>query len=154
MSAGLHNLEAGQSAAEDSARADCYALIGRLFYDAPDADLLAAISNAGPAADASGTVPGFAPAWDALQSVCGNADMEAVRKEFDRLFLGVGKVAVTLYTSRYIADSAADKHLVRLREHLDGLGLARHDSVFEVEDHIAGLCDVMRHLIVNNQPQE
>ncbi len=60
---------------------------------------------------------------------------------------------ITLYTSRY-ADAAADKHLVRLREQLDVLGLARRTTVFEVEDHVSGLCDVMRHLIEGNQALE
>jgi TorA maturation chaperone TorD len=153
MSAGLQSPDADQSHAEDSARADCYALIGRLFYDAPDADFLAGICSASPATEAAGEAGGLELAWNALQSVCRNADMDAIRKEFDSLFIGVGKAAITLYTSRY-ADTAADKHLVRLREQLDVLGLARRSAVFEVEDHISGLCDVMRHLILNKQALE
>lgn len=154
MSAESQSLDSGRSVAEDSARAGCYALIGRLFYDAPDAQLLEAICNAIPAAEASGAVGDFAPAWQALQSACSNADVALIKREYDSLFISVGKAAVTLYTSRYAADSAADKHLVRLREHLESLGLARRGSVFEVEDHIAGLCDVMRHLIEANQALE
>lgn len=154
MSARLQSPDSDQSIAEDSARAGCYALIGRLFYDAPDSDLLAVICNASPAAEASGAAGKFAPAWGALQSVCCNADVDALRREYDSLFIGVGKAAITLYTSRYVTDAAADKHLVRLREHLDVLGLARRSSVFEVEDHISGLCDVMRHLIEGNQALE
>ncbi|MDP1718587.1 MAG: molecular chaperone TorD family protein [Burkholderiales bacterium] len=154
MSAESQSLDSEHSAAEDSARAGCYALIGRLFYDAPDADLLAVICNASPVAEAAGEAGQFASAWGALQGVCRNADVDALRREYDSLFISVGKAAITLYTSRYVPGAAADKHLVRLREHLDSLGLARHGSVFEVEDHISGLCDVMRHLIEANQALE
>ena len=154
MSAGLQSPDSELSIAEDSARAGCYALIGRLFYDAPDSDLLAVIRNASPAAEASVAEGGFASAWGALQSACSNADVDALKREYDSLFIGVGKAAITLYTSRFAPDAAADKHLVRLREHLDQLGLARRSSVFEVEDHISGLCDVMRHLIEGNQALE
>jgi len=154
MSAGLQSPDSELSVAEDHARAGCYALIGRLFYDAPDPDLLAVICDASPAAGASGAEGGFALAWGALQSVCRNAGVDALRREYDSLFIGVGKAAITLYTSRFVSDAAADKHLVRLREHLDALGLARRSSVFEVEDHISGLCDVMRHLIEDNQALE
>lgn len=154
MSAGLQSPDSELSSAEDSARAGCYALIGRLFYDAPDSDLLAVICNASPEAVSLGAPGKFASAWGALQSACSNADVDALKREYDSLFIGVGKAAITLYTSRFAPDAAADKHLVRLREHLDQLGLARRNSVFEVEDHISGLCDVMRHLIEGNQALE
>ena len=42
-----------------------------------------------------------------------------------------------------------DRYLVRLREQLAAWGLARKDLVFEVEDHVSGVCDVMRWLIEN-----
>jgi TorA maturation chaperone TorD len=37
--------------------------------------------------------------------------------------------------------------LVELRKQLSALGLARRDEASEPEDHIAALCDAMRHLI-------
>jgi TorA maturation chaperone TorD len=43
--------------------------------------------------------------------------------------------------------SASEAPLVALRAELAGLGLARHESSHEPEDHIAALCDAMRHLI-------
>ncbi len=79
MSATPQSLDAEYSVTEDSARAGCYALIGRLFYAAPDADLLDVIRYAstagGPAAAGS-----FAPAWDALQSACCNAEVDVLRR--------------------------------------------------------------------------
>ncbi len=136
---------------EDSARANVYALIGRLFYDVPDSKLLAEIGSSGEAAGEpeSGSLPS---AWAELHGACKNALPDAVRQEYDALFIGVGRAQITLYTSRYIGGMSADKHLVRLREQLGIWGLGRRDRVFEVEDHISGLCDVMRYLIEHNQP--
>jgi TorA maturation chaperone TorD len=39
---------------------------------------------------------------------------------------------------------------VDLRRDLAALGLERPDSVSETEDHIAGLCEVMRYLIAGD----
>jgi TorA maturation chaperone TorD len=41
--------------------------------------------------------------------------------------------------------------LVQLRADLAGLGLARKPGAHEPEDHIAALCDVMRHLIAEQK---
>lgn len=133
----------------DQARAAHYALIGRLFYAAPDAKLLAEIggnSSSGAEADSSA----MGQAWRALQVASKSASPPALGEEYDALFIGVGKARVSPYTSRFYIEPAADKHLVRLRDELGNLGLARRDSVFEIEDHISGLCDVMRFLIVEN----
>jgi TorA maturation chaperone TorD len=137
----------------DHARAAYYALIGRLFYAAPDAKLLAEIGgNGGSGGEVNSGAMG--QAWRALQTASRSASPTAIAQEYDALFIGVGKAQVSLYTSRNFIEPAADKHLVRLREELRNLGLARRDSVFEIEDHVSGLCDVMRFLIVENRPVE
>ena len=58
---------------EDQARADFYALLARLYSDAPDAALLAAIAEApplevAPLANDEARSPGLAQAWDALRA--------------------------------------------------------------------------------------
>lgn len=134
----------------DQARAAYYALIGRLFYAAPDAKLLAEISgNSSSGAEADSSAMG--QAWHALQAASRTVSPLALGEEYDTLFIGVGKARVSPYTSRFYIEPAADKHLVRLRDELNKLGLARRDAVFEIEDHISGLCDVMRFLIVDNR---
>ncbi|MFN7086138.1 MAG: molecular chaperone [Burkholderiales bacterium] len=142
----------GQLNAEDDARAGFYALIGRLFYDAPDAELLAKICDTIESAPEATEDTPLLLAWRELQNACKNVPAEAIRQEYESLFIGVGKALVTPYTARYASGAAADKHLVSLRQQLGAWGLGRRDQVFEVEDHIAGLCDVMRYLIENNQP--
>ena len=147
MSSALQMLDDDPLSAEDRGRADVYALIGRLFYDAPDSNLLAQIGMDRETAEEAGDASALEQAWRALQDACKRAYPVALKQEYDTLFVGVGKAQVTPYTSGYITQSAPDRHLVKLREHLEAWGLARNTGAFEVEDHISGLCDVMRFMI-------
>lgn len=147
MNTAPQTLGGDQLSPEDRARANVYALIGRLFYGAPDSALLAQICSESEAGDGAGDASRLEEAWRALQDACRRAQPAAVKQEYDTLFVGVGKAQVTPYTSSYVTQSTPDRHLVKLREHLDALGLARNAGAFEVEDHISGLCDVMRFLI-------
>ena len=131
---------------EDQARADFYALIARLFYAGPDAALLAAIAGADEIAGEDETTP-LAAAWKALGAAAAAMDAEAAREEYDSVFVGTGKAEITPYASHYLAESMQERVLVRLREALAEMGLAKNQSAAEYEDHFSGLCEVMRHLI-------
>ena len=131
---------------EDQARADLYALIARLFYAGPDAALLAAIAGADEIAGEDETAP-LAAAWRALGAAAAAMDAEAAREEYDSVFVGTGKAEITLYASHYLADSMQERVLVRLREALTEMGLAKYQAAAEYEDHFSALCEVMRHLI-------
>ena len=147
MSSALQMLDDDPLSAEDRGRADVYALIGRLFYDAPDSNLLAQIGMDRETAEEAGDASALEQAWRALQDACKRAYPVALKQEYDTLFVGVGKAQVTPYTSAYVTQSAPDRHLVKLREHLDAWKLVRNAGAFEIEDHISGLCDAMRFLI-------
>jgi TorA maturation chaperone TorD len=129
---------------EDQARAGYYALLARLFYAGPDAELLESIAAADTAGDGSS---GLGRAFGARASAARATDAQAARLEYDQLFVGTGKAEVTPYASYYLSETGREKILVRLRADLAELGLARADSATEPEDHIAGLFDAMRHLI-------
>jgi TorA maturation chaperone TorD len=131
---------------EEQARAGYYALLARLYYAGPDAGLLATIAGAEDIA-AGGGQSELAAAWRGLAAAAAAMDAEAARSEYDRLFVGTGKAEVTPYASFYLAETGREKILVRLRGELAGLGLARRQASHEPEDHMAGLFDVMRHLI-------
>jgi TorA maturation chaperone TorD len=131
---------------EDQARADVYALIARLFYAGPDSALLAAIAGADEFAGADETVP-LAAAWRALGAAAAVVDAEAAREEYDSVFVGTGKAEITPYASHYLAQAMQERVLVRLRDSLSEMGLAKSQSAAEYEDHLSGLCEVMRHLI-------
>jgi TorA maturation chaperone TorD len=135
---------------EDAARANHYALIGRLFYEAPDSILLAQLCRADMGSNAEDTP--LDRAWLQLREACSAAYPTVVKQEHDTLFLGVGKAEVTPYTSHYVKGTSPDRHLVRLRERLDQLGLGRRSAAFEVEDHVSGICDVMRFVIEDGHP--
>ena len=150
MSAGEDVQERKSVSEEDAARANLYALIGRLFYDAPDSIFLAQLCRAD--AEPTGNNAPLDRAWQSLRDACGSVYPVVVKQEHDTLFVGVGKSEVTPYTSHYVRGNSPDRHLVRLRERMDQLGLARRSAAFEVEDHVSGICDVMRILIEDGHP--
>jgi len=129
---------------EEEARANFYGLLARLFYGPPDAQLLETLAGATGMDAEDGEI---GPAWERLCLAAGQTDKEAAREEYDTVFVGTGKAPVTLYTSAYSIRYATDAPLVELRGALSALGLARRDGASEPEDHIAALCDTMRHLI-------
>jgi TorA maturation chaperone TorD len=134
---------------EDAARANLYGLVSRLFYGPVDPNLLAEIGGSGRTSDEGGAL---VEAWGALQEACRGAFPAVVRQEYDSLFIGVGKAAVTPYLSGYAEPVSPDRFLVRLRGQLAAWELARREMVFEVEDHISGVSDVMRWLIQHRHP--
>ena len=131
---------------EDRARADWYALLAQLYYRGPDAGLLASIAQAGAGISLETGSP-FAAAWRALAAESPNATPAAVQQEYDDIFVGTGRAEVSLYATHYLAETGREKILVNLRSELAGMGLSRKEISREPEDHIAGLFDVMRHLV-------
>jgi len=135
---------------EEAARANLYGLLARLFYAAPDAQLLEALASAqdGEAGEAEG---GLGEAWDALARAAASADPEAVHEEYETAFIGTGKAPVTLYTCAYTMRFSNEAPLALLRGELSALGLGRREHAHEPEDHIAALCEVMRHLVAEQK---
>lgn len=138
---------------EEAARALWYALLSRLLYAPPDRELLVQLA-AGLEDGAEAEAGAFIDTLRAVQLACREADPDALRDEYESLFVGVGKAPVTPYTSAYAAAHAPDRHLVALRARLLEWGLTRRDQVFEAEDHVAALCDAMRWLIGRVRPLE
>jgi TorA maturation chaperone TorD len=142
---------AGADSSEEQARANVYALAARLFYAAPDQLLLGELAHApieGAAAEAR-TAQGraFVAAWRALVEACRSAFPVMLENEHTELFASPGKALVTPYLLHYLMRYESETPLVDLREHLARWGLARRPEVTEPEDHVAGICDVMRFAI-------
>jgi len=137
-------------APEDQARANFYALLSRLFYGPPDAGLLAALGSADEL-EAENEV--LAKCWRELCEAATRADVETLRDEYDTTFIGTGKAPITLYTCAYSIRYSNETPLAHLRAKLAELGLGRRSNAGEPEDHIAALCDVMRHLIAEQQSE-
>jgi TorA maturation chaperone TorD len=138
---------------EEAARANFYALLARLFYAGPDAELLAAIAGADELA-AEGRNVALAEAWNALAAASAATDAHAAQREYDAVFVGTGKAPVTPYATYYLVETGREKLLAGLRGELDAMGLARAEGAHEPEDHFAGLCDVMRLLIAAGADEE
>jgi TorA maturation chaperone TorD len=150
MTARINTPPGPEVSQEDGARAGYYALIARLFHAGPDAQLLAAIAAAGETSGAGeGVVLPLPAAWQALAAAAATAtaDAEAARQEYDHVFVGTGMAEITPYASHYLALAMQERVLLRLRQELAQMGLARSQDAAEYEDHISGLFEVMRHLI-------
>ncbi|RJG07455.1 molecular chaperone [Noviherbaspirillum cavernae] len=130
---------------EETARADLYGLLATLFYAPPPQALLDTIASAEAQGDSA-----LEQAWAELVAACKTSRADAVREEYEMLFIGVGKPDVMLYGSFYLSGFLMEKPLAALRTDLANLGLRRDDKVNESEDHIAALCEVMRYLIASD----
>ena len=133
---------------QDHWRAGLYALISRLFFEGPDAVLLAQLSvDTGEGDDTP-----LGRAWQQLALAAAAADAAALQHEHAMLFIGVGKAPVTPYTSAYVAGVSPERHLLLLRQQLEQWGLGRDAAATLLEDHMAGVCDTLRHLILRAEP--
>jgi len=135
---------------EDKARADLYALLGRLFYASPDAVLLRAIVGGGGIGAEEAKAP-LALAWRELGHACAASNEEAARVEYDSVFVGTGQAEISLYLGAYVGRGKADRLLLDLKQYLAARGLARRESAKEPEDHVAAVFEVMRHLIAGER---
>ncbi len=137
-------------AGEDWARADFYGLISQLFSGRVTDDFLARFREID-RNEMDVTSPlGFE--FSELVRVVSTVDAKQINAEFDDNFIGVGKPDVMLYGSYYMAGFLNEKPLVALRDDLARFGLARDEGMVETEDHIAFLCEVMRYLILADDP--
>jgi len=155
MSATEPNPGAPGPAPEELARANVYGLIARLFYAAPDQQLLGELLHAPGGDDAAAvqTTPGrkYIEAWRGIIEACRVADPGTLENEHSALFTAPGKTPVTPYLLHYVMRYESETPLVQLREHLERWGLARRATAPEPEDHICALCEVMRFAIAVQQ---
>jgi TorA maturation chaperone TorD len=130
-------------APEETARANFYGLIARLFYAPPDEQLISELLRAQPI---EGEAP-IAAAWRDMVEACRNVFPVTLEHEHTTLFVGTGKAEVTPYLSHYVIQHATDNPLVELRQQLADWGIGRRQEVPEYEDHVSGVCEVMRFAI-------
>jgi len=133
---------------EDQARADLYAMLARLYADAPDAGFLRALATA--ERMTSDINNPFATAWNRLADASAAMDPDAAAQEYTDLFVGVGKCEINLHASHWIAGFMAEKPLVELRSDLVALKITRKEAATLMEDHLSALCETMRILVAGN----
>ena len=129
-------------AQEDVLRAQLYDLLGALLRDAPGADLLSNLASL------KGDDTPIGEAIGALSRIAGASQAETVRREFHDLFIGLGRGELLPYASYYMTGFLNEKPLARLRTDMARLQMTRAPSVYEPEDNIGSLCEMMAGLIL------
>ncbi len=126
---------------EDKLRADLYDFLGALLAGPPDQALLRKF------AALSGDDTELGRAIQALSRVASAATPRAVEDEFNTLFVGLGRGELLPYGSYYLTGFLNEKPLAALRDDMKTLAITRAPDVFEPEDHIASLLEMMAGMI-------
>lgn len=129
-------------AAEDRLRADLYNFVGLLLSGPPDQILL------DQTAGLSGDDSELGHAITGLANVARVSKPKAVTREFNALFIGLGRGELLPYASYYLTGFLNEKPLARLRTDMGALGITRAANVFEPEDNIGALMEMMGGMIV------
>jgi TorA maturation chaperone TorD len=127
---------------EDQARADLYNFLGVLLAKPADVDLLKQIvALSGDDTPLGTTLKTLAK----LASVTSEQDAE---REFNALFIGLGRGELLPYASHYLTGFLNEKPLANLRQEMAERGIQRAEGKKEPEDNIASLMEIMGGLIV------
>ena len=134
-------------AEEDRLRADLYDFIGVLLAGPPDQKLL------DQTAALSGDDTDLGAAVKALSKIASHSKAQAVEREFNALFIGLGRGELLPYASYYLTGFLNEKPLAALRLDMAARGLTRAPNVYEPEDNIASLMEMMASLITGRHGQ-
>ncbi len=134
-----HNLDIS---AEDRLRADFYNFLGLLLAAPPDQLLLNQMSGL------TGDETELGQAIQAMARVAKVTKPAAAEREFNALFIGLGRGELLPYASFYLTGFLNEKPLAQLRNDMAARGITRAQNVFEPEDNIASLMEMMAGMIV------
>lgn len=126
----------------DEARAQEYLLLATLLTRAPSQALLADLGGL------KGDASPLGMAHIALAEAARAASATNAGAEFFNVFIGVGRGDVLPYASYYLTGFLNERPLARVRDDFGRLGLERQPSIYETEDHIGSLFEVMAGLIM------
>jgi TorA maturation chaperone TorD len=138
----MNTANAVQVDAEDRLRADLYNFLGAILSAPPDEMLLS--QTAGLTGDDSELGQAIAT----LAKMAKVTKPKSVESEFNKLFIGLGRGELLPYGSYYLTGFLNEKPLALLRQDMFKRGLARAENVFEPEDNIASLMEMMASIIV------
>ena len=72
---------------------------------------------------------------------------ETIVREYDALFIGVGRGELLPYGSFYMTGFLNEKPLANLRDDMKRIGISRSANTSDPEDHIASVCEMMSGII-------
>ncbi|MEX0367696.1 MAG: molecular chaperone [Ruegeria sp.] len=127
---------------EDRLRADFYNFLGLLLAGPPDQFLLDQMAGL------SGDDTELGQAIGAMARVAKVTKPAAAEREFNALFIGLGRGELLPYASYYLTGFLNEKPLAQLRQDMAARGITRAPNVYEPEDNIASLMEIMAGLIV------
>ena len=127
---------------EDRLRADFYNFLGLILAGPPDQMLLDQIAGL------SGDDTDLGQAITALARVARVTKPAAAEREFNALFIGLGRGELLPYASYYLTGFLNEKPLAQLRGDMAARTITRAPNVYEPEDNIASLMEMMAGLIV------
>ncbi|MEQ9695184.1 molecular chaperone TorD family protein [Shimia sp. SDUM112013] len=127
---------------EDRLRADLYNYLGVILAGPPDDMLLSQTAGL------SGDDSDLGTAINALAKIASLSKSQTIEREFNKLFIGLGRGELLPYASYYMTGFLNEKPLATLRQDMAARGLSRAQNVYEPEDNIASLMEMMGALIV------
>lgn len=128
-------------AQEDALRADLYEFVGAILARPPDQAFLDRIARL------TGDATALGQAVSALARVAAVSKARSVETEFNALFIGLGRGELLPYASYYLTGFLNEKPLAGLRRDMAARGMTRAPNVYEPEDNIASLMEMMAGLI-------
>ena len=131
-----------QVSAEDRLRADLYNYLSVML--ARPADQMLLDQTAGLSGDDSS----LGEAINGLARVARAVTPKKVQTEFNALFIGLGRGELLPYASYYLTGFLNEKPLAALRSDMAAQRISRAENVFEPEDNIASLMEMMGGMIV------
>lgn len=129
-------------APEDRLRADLYNFVGLMLSGPPDQLLL------DQCAALTGDESELGKAISGLSRVAKASNPRKVESEFNALFIGLGRGELLPYASYYLTGFLNEKPLASLRTDMAARTMTRAPNVYEPEDNIASLMEMMAGMIV------
>lgn len=128
--------------AEDRLRADFYNFLGLLLAGPLDQIVLDQMAGL------SGDNTDLGQAIGGMARVAKVTKPAAAEREFNALFIGLGRGELLPYGSYYLTGFLNEKPLAQLRGDMAARGITRAPNAYEPEDHIASLMEMIAGMIV------
>lgn len=126
---------------EERLRAEFYEFLSGLLAAPPSPEVLDGIGQL----ESGDSEIGAAIA--SLKRIAARVDPKTASREYHDLFIGVGRGELVPFASYYLTGFLNEKPLAKLRQDMAALRVEREDGVFEPEDNIATLFEIMAGLI-------
>lgn len=127
---------------EDRARSELYDFLGLVLAAPADATLLGQIAGL------SGDETPLGTKLSTLGRIAGVTSPETAEREFNALFIGLGRGELLPYASYYLTGFLNEKPLANLRQAMADRGIERAEDKREPEDNIASLMEMMGGMIL------